>query len=127
MVDYIPARGDFIWLNFDPQSGHEQSASRSPEVSSGACAARLGKRPALVVSHTAFNQQRGFILVCPVSNTKRKNPFYVSIPPGLAVTGVLIADQLRSLDYRSRDAELITTCSDDLFVEVLGRINPIIF
>ncbi len=111
MVDYIPARGDFIWLNFDPQSGHEQ----------------MGKRPALVMSHTAFNQQRGFILVCPVSNTKRKNPFYVNIPAGLAVTGVLMADQLRSLDYRSRGAELITTCPDDLFLEVIGRIHPIIF
>jgi mRNA interferase MazF len=111
MVDYIPARGDFIWLNFDPQSGHEQ----------------MGKRPALVVSHTEFNQQRGFILVCPVSNTKRKNPFYVNIPDVEAVTGVLMADQLRSLDYKSRGAELIATCPKDLLMEVLGRIYPIMF
>jgi mRNA interferase MazF len=111
MVDYVPARGDFIWLNFDPQSGHEQ----------------MGKRPALVVSHTEFNQQRGFILVCPVSNTKRKNPFYVNIPDGEAVTGVLMADQLRSLDYRSRGAELIATCPKDLLLEVLARIYPIMF
>jgi mRNA interferase MazF len=111
MVEYIPARGDFIWLNFDPQLGHEQ----------------MGKRPALVVSHTEFNQQRGFIFVCPVSNTKRKNPFYVNIPDGEAVTGVLIADQLRSLDYKSRGAELIATCPKDLLMEVLGRIYPIIF
>ena len=111
MVDYIPARGDFIWLNFDPQSGHEQ----------------IGKRPALVVSHTEFNRRRGFILVCPVSNTKRKNPFYVSIPPGAAVTGVLMADQLRSLDYQSRSAELIATCPKELLMEVLGRIYPIMF
>jgi mRNA interferase MazF len=106
MVDYIPARGDFIWLNFDPQSGHEQ----------------MGKRPALVVSHTEFNQQRGFILVCPVSNTKRKNPFYVKIRDGEAVTGVLMADQLRSLDYKSRGAELIATCPKDLLREVLGAL-----
>jgi mRNA interferase MazF len=111
MVDYIPARGDFIWLNFDPQSGHEQ----------------MGKRPALVVSHTEFNLQRGFILVCPVSNTKRKNPFYVNIPAGEAVTGVLMADQLRSLDYQSRGAELIATCPKELLMEVLGRIYPIVF
>jgi mRNA interferase MazF len=111
MVDYIPARGDFIWLNFDPQSGHEQ----------------MGKRPALVVSHNEFNQQRGFILVCPASNTKRKNPFYVKIPDGEAVTGVLMADQLRSLDYKSRGAELIAVCPKDLLMEVLGRIYPIIF
>ncbi len=111
MVDYIPARGDFIWLNFDPQSGHEQ----------------MGKRPALVVSYTEFNQQRGFILVCPISNTKRKNPFYVNIPDGEAVTGVLMADQLRSLDYKSRGAELIATCPQELLMEVLGRIYPIMF
>jgi mRNA interferase MazF len=111
MVDYVPARGDFIWLNFDPQSGREQ----------------MGKRPALVVSHTEFNQQRGFILVCPVSNTKRKNPFYVTIPDGEAVTGVLMADQLRSLDYKSRGAELIATCPKDLLLEVLARIYPIMF
>jgi mRNA interferase MazF len=111
MVDYIPSRGDLIWLNFDPQSGHEQ----------------MGKRPALVVSHTEFNQHRGFILVCPVSNTKRKNPFYVNIPDGEAVTGVLMADQLRSLDYKSRGAELIGTCPKDLLMEVLSRIYPIMF
>jgi len=111
MVDYIPARGDLIWLNFGPQSGHEQ----------------MGKRPALVVSHTEFNQQRGFILVCPISNTKRKNPFYVNIPDGEAVTGVLMADQLRSWDYKSRGAELIATCPQELLMEVLGRIYPIMF
>jgi mRNA interferase MazF len=87
----------------------------------------MGKRPALVVSHTEFNIQRGFILVCPVSNTKRKNPFYINIPEGLAITGVLMADQLRSLDYRSRGAESIAICPNDLFLEVLGRIHPIIF
>ena len=87
----------------------------------------MGKRPALVVSHTEFNQHRGLILVCPVSNTKRKNPFYVNIPDGEAVTGVLMADQLRSLDYKSRGAELIGTCSKDLLMEVLSRIYPIMF
>jgi mRNA interferase MazF len=111
MVDYMPARGDFIWLNFDPQSGREQ----------------MGKRPALVVSHTEFNQHRGFILVCPVSNTNRNNPFYVNIPEGEVVTGVVMADQLRSLDYKSRGAELIATSPKDLLMEVLGRIYPIMF
>ncbi len=87
----------------------------------------MGKRPALVVSHTEFNQQRGFIFVCPVSNTRRKNPFYVNIPDGEAVSGVLMADQLRSLDYKSRGAELIATCPKNLLLEVLARIYPIVF
>ena len=111
MVAYIPKRGDFIRLNFNPQAGHEQK----------------GARPALVVSHSIFNKKMGFVFVCPISNTKRKNPFYVTIPKGKKVTGVIMADQLRSLDYRSRKAVLISKCPEGLFQEVLMRIDPIIF
>jgi len=111
MIDYIPNRGDFIWLNFDPQSGHEQ----------------MGKRPALVLSHSSFNQKLGFVFVCPISSTKRKNPFYVEIQKDRDINGVVMSDQLRSLDYRSRKAELISTCSEELLLEVLSRIHPIIF
>ncbi len=111
MVDYIPQRGHFIWLNFDPQSGYEQT----------------GKRPALVLSHTKFNDYRGFIFACPISTTKRKNPFYVEIHSGQLVNGVVMSDQLRSLDYRSRGAELISICPEDFLAEVLARIHPIIF
>lgn len=111
MVDYIPQRGHFIRLSFDPQAGHEQ----------------MGIRPALVVSHTKFNRQIGFVFVCPISNTHRKNPFYVPIPSELAVTGVVMTDQLRSLDYRARGAELIEECPASLLKEVLRRIKPILF
>ncbi|MEG3895222.1 MULTISPECIES: type II toxin-antitoxin system PemK/MazF family toxin [unclassified Microcoleus] len=79
MVNYIPERGHFIRLNFDPQSGHEQ----------------MGTRPALVVSQTKFNLKMGFVFVCPISNTQRKNPFYVPIPESEAITGVIMTDQLR--------------------------------
>jgi mRNA interferase MazF len=108
---YIPQRGHFIWLNFDPQAGHEQR----------------GKRPALVVSHDAFNRRLGFVFVCPISNTKRKNPFYVLIPAKEGVKGMILADQLRSLDYRARKAEFIAECPDILLQEVLRRIKPILF
>jgi mRNA interferase MazF len=111
LVEYIPKRGDFIRLNFNPQAGHEQK----------------GNRPALVVSHSIFNKKMGFVFVCPISNTKRKNPFYVAIPKGKNVTGVIMADQLRSLDYKYRKAALIRKCSEELLQEVLMRINPIIF
>ena len=110
-VDYVPQRGRFIRLRFDPQAGHEQ----------------MGTRPALVVSHTKFNRKMGFAFVCPISITERRNPFYVKIPAGEAVTGVIMADQLRSLDYRARRAELISECPDSLFQEVLRRIRPILF
>ena len=97
MVDYIPHHGDFIWLNFDPQSGHEQ----------------IGKRPALVLGQTEFN--------------KRKNFFSVEIPDGQVVRGVIMYDQLRSLDYRSRAAKFISTCPEELLKEVLERIYPILY
>ncbi|MFZ2959099.1 MAG: type II toxin-antitoxin system PemK/MazF family toxin [Candidatus Ozemobacteraceae bacterium] len=111
MVDYIPKRGDFIRLSFDPQAGHEQ----------------MGNRPALVISHTSFNQRMGFVFVCPITNSKWENPFYVAIPGEKNITGVIMADQLRSLDYRARKATFIGKCSNELFAEVLARIEPIIF
>lgn len=108
---YIPKRGDFIRISFDPQAGHEQ----------------MGNRPALVVSHDGFNQKMGFAFVCPISNTQRKNPFYVVIPEGEAVTGVIMTDQMRSLDFRARQASFIGECPDLLLQDVLRRIKPIIF
>ncbi|PSN16213.1 potassium-transporting ATPase subunit C [filamentous cyanobacterium CCT1] len=111
MVAYIPNRGDFIWLSFDPQAGHEQ----------------MGNRPALVVSQTGFNAKMGFVFVCPISNTQRRNPFYVPVPAGEAVTGVIMADQVRSLDYKARKARFIASCPDLLLQDVLRRIKPILF
>jgi mRNA interferase MazF len=87
----------------------------------------MGTRPALVVSQTKFNRKMGFVFVCPISTTQRKNPFYVPIPEGEAVTGVIMTDQLRSLDARARQASFIGECSEDLLKEVLKRIEPILF
>ena len=111
MVDYIPKRGDFIRLNFNPQAGHEQ----------------MGSRPALVVSHSAFNTKMGFVFVCPISTTKRRNPFYMPIPEAEKVMGVIMAEQLRSLDYRARKAVFIGKCPEELIQEVLMHIEPILF
>lgn len=111
MKDYIPQRGDFIRLTFNPQAGHEQ----------------MGTRPALVLSKDQFNLKMGFIFVCPISNTTRKNPFYVAIPDNEFVTGVIMTDQLRSLDYRARNASFISKCPTFLLLEVLKRIKPILF
>lgn len=110
MVAY-PKYQQFIWLNFDPQTGHEQK----------------GRRPGLVVSHTKFNQEMGFAFICPVSSTSRSNPFYVTITDNLSVNGVVMCDQLRSLDFRARKFDLICDCPDLLFQDVLRRIKPIIF
>lgn len=110
MVDYIPERGHFIRINFNPQAGHEQK----------------GKRPALVISHTLFNQKRGFAFVCPISNTERQNPFYIKLPEVLSVTGVIMTDQLRALDYVVRKAEFLEECPEQLLVTALSRIKKII-
>ncbi len=107
----FPQRQEFIWLNFDPQTGHEQK----------------GRRPGLVISHSGFNQKMCFAVIVPVSSTSRVNPFYVPISAGLAVTGVIMCDQLRSLDFRARKYDFICNCPDLLFQDVLRRIKPIIF
>jgi mRNA interferase MazF len=110
-VIYIPKRGHFIWISFDPQAGHEQ----------------MGNRPGLVVSHDRFNQRMGFAFVCPISNTKRQNPFYVAISESEAVKGVIMTDQTRSLDFRAREARFMGECPDLLLQDVLRRIKPIMF
>lgn len=108
---YMPSRGDFVWLRFDPQSGHEQQ----------------GTRPALVLSPEKFHRRMGFAFVCPISNTQRKNSFYVAIPAGEPVTGVIMTDQLRSLDFKSRKVEYIANCPELIVQDVLRRIKPILF
>lgn len=87
----------------------------------------MGKRPALVISHDGFNRKMGFTFVCPISNTQRKNPFYVSIPKGEGVTGVIMADQMRSLDFRARQASFMGECSELVLQDVLRRVKPIIY
>ncbi|MBD2870364.1 type II toxin-antitoxin system PemK/MazF family toxin [Paenibacillus arenilitoris] len=78
----IPARGDLVWLDFDPQAGHEQA----------------GRRPAIVLSEADFNDLTGFALVCPITNQVKEYPFEVALPDGLVFTGVVLTDQLKSLD-----------------------------
>ena len=107
----FPQRQQFIWFDFDPQTGHEQR----------------GRRPGLVVSHSDFNRKMGFAFICPVSSTSRKNPFYAPIPIGLQVKGVIMCDQLRSLDFRARKFDAICDCPNLLFQNVIRRIKPIIF
>lgn len=87
----MPERGDFIWLNFDPQAGREQA----------------GRRPAIVLSAGFYNVAAELAVVCPITRQSKGYPFEVSIPAGLAVTGVVLTDHVRSLDWRERRAEYI--------------------
>lgn len=90
---YVPDRGDAIWLEFTPQAGHEQS----------------GRRPALVLSPRAYNQKVGLVLVCPITSQAKGYPFEVAVPAGLKVGGVVLADQVKSLDWVARKAVFIDT------------------
>lgn len=93
MTDYLPARGDVVWLTFDPQAGHEQG----------------GRRPAVVLSPLAYNARVSLALLCPITSKNKGYPFEVPLPAGLAVAGVVLADQVKSLDWRARRAEFLTT------------------
>ena len=90
---YVPDRGDAIWLEFTPQAGHEQA----------------GRRPALVLSPRAYNQKVGLVLVCPITSRVKGYPFEVAVPAGLKVGGVVLADQVKSLDWVARKAAFIDT------------------
>lgn len=90
---YVPDRGDAIWLELNPQAGHEQA----------------GRRPALVLSPRAYNERVGLALVCPITNQAKGYPFEVEIPAGHKVTGVVLADQVKSLDWVARRAVFIDT------------------
>ena len=94
-IDYVPDRGDIIWINFNPQSGHEQA----------------GRRPALVISPIAYNQKIGMALLCPITNQIKDYPFEVIIPSGYKVIGVILSDQIKCLDWKVRETEYVCKLS----------------
>jgi mRNA interferase MazF len=107
----IPKRGEFITVAFDPQSGHEQK----------------GRRPALVVSQTLFNEQTGLAIVCPLTTADRSYPFHVAVTDNLHVKGFVMVEQVKSIDYRARQAKTIEKASDDLLDEVLSILDACIY
>ena len=107
----VPRKGDFVALTFDPQSGHEQR----------------GRRPALVVSNDLFNEHTGLCIVCPVTNTRRDYPFHVSIPEGEEVTGVIMVEQVKPIDFRSRSAKRIGRAPQAVLEEVLSILDACIY
>jgi mRNA interferase MazF len=111
MAAYVPRKGDFVALTFDPQSGHE----------------RRGRRPALVVSNDLFNKATGLCIACPVTNTRRDYPFHVSIPEGQDVTGVVMVQQVKSVDFRSRGAKRPGSAPEPVLQEVLSILDACIY
>ena len=107
---YIPAQGDIVWLQFNPQAGHEEA----------------GRRPALVISPKEYNRKVGLALFCPVTSQVKGYPFEVLLPSGLAASGAVLSDQVKSLDWRVRKAERLCTAPEGVVEEVLGKILALI-
>lgn len=107
---YIPDNGDIVWIMFSPQSGHEQA----------------GHRPALVLSPQAYNGKVGLALLCPISNQVKRYPFEVKIPNGLEVSGVVLSDQIKSLDWKARKATFCCKLPVATFNEVIEKLSTLI-
>ena len=107
---YVPERGDAVWLTFDPQAGHEQS----------------GRRLAVVVSPSQYNSRTGLALLCPITNQIKGYPFEVLLPAGLPISGAILSDHVRSLDWRARKAEPICSLPLDTVEEVIGKLQALL-
>ena len=107
---YVPGRGDVVWVSLNPQAGHEQA----------------GRRPAVVVSPVGYNGKTGLALLCPVTGQVKAYPFEVRLPEGLPVTGVVLSDQVKSLDWRARNAELVCTLTDEAVTELLQKLATLV-
>jgi len=107
---YIPERGDVVWLEFNPQAGYEQAEHR----------------PALVVSPKAYNEKVGLALFCPITSNIKGYPFEVVLQKKHKVSGAILSDQIKSLDWRVRKAKYMVSVPEDILEEVLAKINTLL-
>lgn len=107
---YVPESGDLIWLTFDPQAGHEQA----------------GRRPALVLSPANYNKRSSLALVCPITNQAKGYPFEVALSAAAGITGVILSDQVKSVDWQTRRASRISRCPESVVDDVRARRTPLL-
>lgn len=107
---YIPERGDIVWLEFDPQAGHEQA----------------GHRPAVVLSPRAYHQKSGLALCCPITSRIKGYPFEVTLPDGLPIAGAVLCDQAKSLDWSARRAKFAATLPPAAVAEILAKLTALL-
>jgi len=107
---YLPEAGDVVWLTFDPQAGREQA----------------GRRPALVLSPGIYNAKSSLALVCPITNQAKGYPFEVPAPNGCGASGVILADHVKSVDWKARRAERRGRCPAETLEEVRARLAPLL-
>ena len=106
----MPQRGDVVWITLNPQAGHEQA----------------GRRPAVILSPGAYNAKVGLALLCPITSQIKGYPFEVVIPPGLRVSGAILADQVKSLDWQARQAEFVCALPPTTISEVLQKVGALL-
>jgi mRNA interferase MazF len=107
---YVPESGDIVWIAFNLQAGHEQA----------------GHRPALVLSPRAYNGKVGLAIFCPITSQVKGYPFEVLMPEGLEVTGAILSDQVKSLDWKTRKIKFSCKLPPEKFNEVIKKLNTLI-
>jgi mRNA interferase MazF len=109
-ADWVPDRGDVVWLEFDPQAGREQA----------------GRRPAVVLSPASYNGPTSRALCVPVTTKAKGYPFEVPLPPGFPVQGVAFADQVKCLDWRARHARPVAALPPVMLAQLLARTRALL-
>jgi mRNA interferase MazF len=107
---FVPQRGDIVWITLNPQAGSEQA----------------GRRPAVVLSPGSYNGKVGLAVLCPITNQLKGYPFEVPLPAGLPVTGAILSDHVKSLDWRARDAQLICALPDNIVSQALEKLGTLL-
>lgn len=107
---YVPDTGDLIWLDFTPQAGREQS----------------GRRPAVVLSPRSYNQKTSLAVVCPITSQVKGYPFEIILPPGSRISGAILSDHLKNLDWRQRQAEKAGKIPPSVLNQVRSRIAALL-
>ncbi len=110
MARYVPDRGEIVWFTFDPQAGREQA----------------GRRPALVLSPALYNRRASLALVCPITSHAKGYPFEVPLPKGLPAGGVVLADHVKSADWRARRARFAGKVTESVLAEVTAKLRPLL-
>jgi len=110
MDSYVPEQGDFVWINMNPQLGHEQA----------------GRRPVIILSPVAYNKKVALAILCPITKQIKGYPFEVIIPTGLGVNGVILSDQVKSFDWKARNTVFIGKAPETTTLEVLKKLNTLL-
>ncbi|WP_129676366.1 endoribonuclease MazF [Candidatus Chloroploca sp. Khr17] len=109
-MSYVPDRGNIVWLTFNPQAGSEHA----------------GRRPAIVLSPSSYNGKVGLAIFCPITSQIKGYPFEVALPKDLPVIGVVLSDQVKSLDWRSRNAQFACQSPQSVITEVLQKLSTLV-